>query len=340
MKSGFSSFARIAQQSMQTIAAPISAIALSIAVVGIGSAALSAPALAGAPMSKAAAPGYYRVMLGDFEITAISDGTVALPVDKLLTNTTPEQTLKTLAKNYLSSPLQTSVNAYLINTGSKLVLIDTGAGALFGPTLGRFQASLKAAGYTPDQIDEIYITHMHGDHVGGLMVGDQMAFPNATIRADQHDADHWLSQANMDKAPADAKGGFQGAMASLNAYVKAGKFKTFDGNTELVPGVKAIAARGHTPGHSIYMAESKGQKMIFWGDLMHVAAVQFENPDITIGFDSDSKAAKAQRKKAYAEAAKEGYLIGSTHLSFPGIGRIRAEGKGYVWMPINYVPVQ
>ncbi|WP_230404338.1 MULTISPECIES: MBL fold metallo-hydrolase [Undibacterium] len=311
-----------------------------VLTVGILSSLGTAPAYAGAPMVKAAAPGYYRVMLGDFEVTALSDGTVALPVDKLLTNTTPDKTLKALTKNHLTTPLQTSVNGYLINTGSKLVLIDTGAAGLFGPTLGRLANSLKAAGYTPDQVDEVYITHMHGDHVGGLMNGDQLAFPNAIIRADKHDADFWLSQANMDKAPADGKGGFQGAMASLNPYVKAGKFKTFDGDTELVPGVKAIAARGHTPGHSIYMAESKGQKLILWGDLMHVAAVQFENPEVTIGFDSDSKAAKAQRKKAYAEAAKEGYMVGATHLSFPGLGYIRAEGKGYVWVPVNYVPVQ
>lgn len=328
---------RTTLKSITKIAPRTTALALAI---GLLSSLGTAPAYAGAPMTKAAAPGYYRVMLGDFEVTALSDGTVALPVDKLLTNTTPEKTLKALAKNHLTTPLQTSVNGYLINTGSKLVLIDTGAASLFGPTLGRLANSLKAAGYTPEQVDEVYITHMHGDHVGGLMNGDQLAFPNAIIRADKHDADFWLSQANMDKAPADGKGGFQGAMASINPYVKAGRFKTFDGDTELVPGVKAIAARGHTPGHSIYMAESKGQKLILWGDLMHVAAVQFENPEVTIGFDSDSKAAKAQRKKAYAEAAKEGYMIGATHLSFPGLGYIRAEGKGYVWVPVNYVPVQ
>lgn len=299
-----------------------------------------APAYADAPMVKTAAPGYYRVMLGDFEVTALSDGTVALPMDKLLTNTSPEKTIKSLKKYHLDTPVQTSVNGYLINTGTKLVLIDTGAASLFGPTLGRLANSLKAAGYTPEQVDEIYITHMHGDHVGGLMKGDQMAFPNAIVRADKHDADYWLSQANLDKAPADAKASFQGAMASLNAYVKAGKFKSFDGDTDLVPGVKAIAARGHTAGHSIYLVESKGQKLMLWGDLMHVAAVQFENPTVTIAFDSDSKAAMAQRQKAYADAAKHGYMVGATHISFPGLGYIRSEAKGYAWMPINYVPVK
>ncbi len=289
-----------------------------------------------APMAKTAAPGFFRMMLGDFEVTALSDGTVALPVDKILTNTTPGKVDQALGKSFLKAPLETSVNGYLINTGAKLVLVDTGAAGLFGPTLGNLVANLKAAGYQPEQVDAVVITHMHADHVGGLMAGDKLAFPNATVHADKHDADFWLSQANMDKAPKEAKGFFQGAMASLNPYVAAGKFKPFDGNTELVPGIKAQAARGHTPGHSTYAVESKGQKLVLWGDLMHVAAVQFANPSVTIQFDTDSKAAAVQRKKAYAEAAKQGYWVAGAHLSFPGIGHLRSDGKGYAFVPVNY----
>ena len=293
-------------------------------------------AQAGAPMVKTSAPGFHRMMLGDFEITALSDGTVALPVDKLLTNTRPGQVDKALAAAFVKAPLETSVNAYLVNTGSQLVLVDTGAAGLFGPTLGKLLVNLKAAGYQPEQVDAVVITHMHADHVGGLMAGDKLAFPNATVHADKHDADFWLSQAKLDKASADAKGFFQGAMASLNPYVKAGKFKPFDGDTELVPGVRAQAARGHTPGHAIYVVESKGQKLVLWGDLMHVAAVQFAEPSVTIQFDTDSKAAATQRKKAYADAARNGYYVGITHVSFPGIGQLRADGKGYRWLPANY----
>jgi glyoxylase-like metal-dependent hydrolase (beta-lactamase superfamily II) len=293
-------------------------------------------AQAAAPMAKTQAPGFYRMMLGDFEVTALFDGTVDLPVDKLLTNTTPAKLGKALARAYLKPPVETSVNGYLVNTGAKLVLIDTGAGALFGPTLGKLVDNLKAAGYQPDQVDEVYITHMHPDHVGGLMAGDKMAFPNAVVRADQHDADFWLNQAVMDKAPDASKGFFKGAMASLNPYVQAGRFKPFDGSTALVDGVRAVATHGHTAGHTIYEVESKGSKLVLWGDLMHVAAVQFPDPSVTIQFDTDSKAARAQRQKAYASAAKQGHLVGSAHLSFPGLGRLRAEGTGYVWVPANY----
>ena len=170
---------------------------------------------AAAPMVKTSAPGFFRMMLGDFEVTALSDGTVSLPVDKLLTNTTPAKVKKALDKAFVAAPLETSVNGYLINTGTKLVLIDTGAATLFGPTLGNLLANLKAAGYKPEQFDEVRATPMHPDPVGCLMDGDMLAFPNATVCADRPDADLRPSQINLKKTPAGAKSFFQGAMASF-----------------------------------------------------------------------------------------------------------------------------
>jgi glyoxylase-like metal-dependent hydrolase (beta-lactamase superfamily II) len=311
------------------------ALVLALSIAGVGTLPL---ANAAAPQVRTAAPGYYRVILGDFEITALSDGTVQLPVDKLLTNTTPKVVQAQLKTFRQQSPLETSVNGYLINTGSKLILVDTGAAALFGPTLGKLVSNLKASGYTPEQVDEIYITHFHPDHVGGLADGDKAAFPNAIVRTDKKDTDFWLSKENLDKAPTESKGFFLGAQTSLAPYVKADKLKPFEGNTDLAPGIKALASYGHTAGHTIYAIESKGEKLMLWGDLMHVAAVQFTHPEVTIQFDSDSKAAKAERLKAYADAAKNGYLVAGAHLSFPGIGYVRKDGKGYAWTPINYVP--
>jgi glyoxylase-like metal-dependent hydrolase (beta-lactamase superfamily II) len=298
--------------------------------------AFAAPAQATGPQVKTQAPGYYRLMLGEFEVTALSDGTVDLPVDKLLTGAKPGEVQKALRRDYLSAPVETSVNGYLINTGAKLVLIDTGAAALFGPTLGKLVANLKAAGYQPEQVDEIYITHLHPDHVGGLLADDKAAFPNAVVRMDKRDADFWLSADELAKAPADSKGFFQGAQAAIKPYQAAGRVKPFDGDTELVPGVRAIAARGHTPGHTIYAVESQGKKLMVWGDLMHVAAVQFPDPSVTIAFDTDSKSAAPQRKKAFADAARNGYWVAIAHVPFPGLGHVRSDGRGYAWVPVNY----
>jgi len=299
-----------------------------------------APAGAAAPLVKTQAPGYFRFMLGDFEITALSDGTVDLPVDKLLHGMTPDQLQHALAKSYLKTPLETSVNAYLINTGSKLILIDAGAGKLFGPTLGFLVANLEASGYKPDQVDEIYITHLHPDHVGGLVAGDKPVFPNAILRADQKEADYWLSATNLAQAPADSKGFFQGAMASVNPYIAAGRFKAFSGSGELSPGIAALATSGHTPGHTSYVVTSQGHELIVLGDLIHVGAVQFGKPAITIGFDSDPKSALAERLKVFNAAAKDGDLVAGAHLAFPGVGHLRVLSQGYEWLPVNYTVIR
>jgi glyoxylase-like metal-dependent hydrolase (beta-lactamase superfamily II) len=297
----------------------------------------SGVAVAGAPLAKNQAPGWYRMKVGDFEVTALSDGTLELPADTLLTGTTADKVKKALAEEYLTSPVETSVNAFLVNTGTKLVLIDAGAAGLFGPTLGKMLTNLKASGYQPEQVDEIYITHMHPDHVGGLASGDKAAFPNAVVRANEAEGNFWFSADEMGKAPAPMKPFFQGAQASLKPYRDSGKYKPFKGaDVELIPGVHALAFAGHTPGHTVYTIESKGEKMVFWGDLLHVEAVQFADPSVTIQFDSDPKAAAPQRKKACAEAVAKKHYVAVAHISFPGIGHVKANGKGYEWVPANY----
>jgi len=303
-------------------------------------AATAGYAHAGAPMAKTGNPGYYRMMLGDFEVTALSDGTVVFPLDTMLVGMSKAKIAAGFAKAYVKTPVELSVNAYLINTGSKLVLIDAGAGALFGPTLGKLITSLKAAGYTPEQVDEIYITHLHSDHAGGLAANGKLAFANAMVRAGKADADYFLSKENLDKAPEADKASLQGVQASVNPYVAAGKFKPINADGELVPGIKAVAAHGHTPGHTFYQVESKGQKLVVWGDLMHAGPIQFADPSVTVEFDRDQKKAAAARKAAFAEAAKQGYFVAIAHISFPGIGQLAKDGAGYRWLPVNYSPAK
>jgi glyoxylase-like metal-dependent hydrolase (beta-lactamase superfamily II) len=311
------------------------ALTAAIALGALGITLAPRPVVAAAPMIKTQAPGFYRLMLGDFEVTVINDGTTSLDVEKLLAEPTAK-TEAALKKAFQASPVETSSNTFLINTGTKLVLIDTGAGTLLGPTLGKFLDNLRAAGYKPEQIDDVFVTHMHPDHVGGLMVDGKLAFPNATLHANKRDSDYWLSQANLDKAPADAKGYFQGAMASVNPYVAAGKYQPFDTDSELLPGVRSIATYGHTVGHTSYLVESKGQKLMVIGDLIHVAAVQFHDPGVTIAFDSDAPTAAATRKRVFGELASDGVLLGAEHLQFPALGHLSAAGKSWQWVPVNY----
>lgn len=295
----------------------------------------STQALAAAEPLKTQAPGFYRTMLGQTEVTVLIDGTVDLPVDQLLQQD-PAKTIAALQHMHQSAPLETSVNAYLINTGKKLVLIDAGAGSLFGPTLGNVSKNLALAGYTPEQVDEIYISHMHADHVGGLSKDGKMVYPNAIVRADATEAAYWLSEAEMAKAPDDKKGFFKSAMASLKPYQTANRFKTFSGKTELVAGITAQPTAGHTPGHISYMVQSGDQRLLVLGDIIHVAAVQFDRPEVTIAFDSDATAAKKQRLALFKQATEAGLLVGATHLQFPSLGYINANGKGYRWVPLNY----
>lgn len=306
-------------------------------LIAISLAALTASinVLASAEPVKTQAPGFYRMMLGQTEVTVLNDGTVDLPVDQLLQQDA-DKTLAKLKQHHQTAPLETSVNAYLINSGEKLVLIDAGAGSLFGPTLGNVAENLALAGYKPEQVDEIYISHMHADHVGGLTKDGKMVYPNAIVRADAAEAAYWLSEAEMAKAPEDKKGFFQGAMASLKPYQAAGKLKTFSGKTDLVAGVVAQPTHGHTPGHISYMVQSGDARLLVLGDIIHVGAVQFDQPEVTIAFDSDANAAKTQRLALFQQAADSGLLVSATHLQFPSLGYINAEGKGFRWIPLNY----
>jgi glyoxylase-like metal-dependent hydrolase (beta-lactamase superfamily II) len=296
---------------------------------------LATPAYAQAPLLKKQ-PGYYRVMVGDFEVTALSDGTNGLPADKLLNGISKDEINKKLNDAFLTDPVETSINAFLINTGKKLILVDTGAGGLLDNNSGRLQDSLKAAGYKPSQVDEIYLTHLHLDHVGGLTQHGRRAFPNAVVRVDKKEADYWLNDQNASTASQITKPFFGVAQTTLKPYLSAGKFRPYDGDTELVPGISSVANYGHTPGHNAYLVSSKGQRLLIVGDMVHVGVIQFAQPNITIGFDSDEHEAMADRRKSFDAIADQRELIAAAHVSFPGIGHLVKEGDGYRWFPINY----
>ena len=198
------------------------------------------------------------MMLGDFEITALLDGTRPFPDVEVLTKAKPGADAERsklfddhpgeanalLAASDLTVPTEGSINAFLINTGPKLILVDGGAGTLYGACCGHLMANLRAAGYEPEQIDEVFLTHLHADHVGGIAPGGKIAFPNAIIRASKLDADYWLDDANEKAALVFLRPIFEGDKASLRPYIAAGRFLPFDGGSELVSGIRAIRRRG------------------------------------------------------------------------------------------------
>lgn len=297
-------------------------------------------ASAGAPPQKTQVPGYYRLALGNVEVTALFDGATQLDA-KLLKNASAREVAKLHARMFVKgSTMQVAVNAYLINSDGKLVLVDAGAAKVLGPKLGQIVANLKAAGYTPEQVDAVLLTHLHGDHVAGLVDAEGRAvFANAQIWSAKADNDFWLSETIAAQAPKEFQPFFKMARDAAAPYLKTGQWKIFDADRELLPGIASFAANGHTPGHSGYLVGAGENRLLIWGDIVHNHAVQFARPQVAIEFDNDPKAAVATRKKIFAKAAKEKLLIAGMHLPFPGIGHVRKEASGYSWVPIDFSPL-
>jgi glyoxylase-like metal-dependent hydrolase (beta-lactamase superfamily II) len=280
------------------------------------------------------APGFYRFRLGDFRITVLSDGTAPRDLPKIMSN--PEKVRKEFAASHQALPVELSINCFLIDTGAQKILVDTGAGELFGAPSGQLVANLRAAGYLPQDIDAILLTHIHGDHSGGLSVGGQRVFPNAVVYVDRRDPDYWLNADVEAHAPANRKLTFTQSHQTVDPYVKGGKLRSFNGATELFPGVRSVPEYGHTPGLNGYMIESRGQRLLLWGDIVHAAEVQFRDPGVTVEYDVDRHQAAASRRRILADAARQGYLVGGAHISFPGLGHVRVEQKGFSWIPAPY----
>jgi glyoxylase-like metal-dependent hydrolase (beta-lactamase superfamily II) len=280
--------------------------------------------------------GTYAITVGDVQITALSDGTVPQDLHALLHGTTNDNTDALLNNGYLANPVELSLNAFLLRIDGRIVLVDTGAGQLFGPGYGgKLLASLSAAGVAPAQVTDILLTHLHDDHMGGLVKDGKMVFTNATVHVGQPDLDFFLDRSNSTKAHYDMKY-FDEAFKTIKLYVDAGKVQGFQGTAEIMPGVTATVHPGHTPGSAFYTVQSEGQKIIFVGDIVHVAAVQFPQPAITIDYDVDPGSAAKTRQQWFATFAHDRTLIAVPHLPYPGIGHIREVGTGYEWIPIEY----
>lgn len=282
------------------------------------------------------APGYYRMTLGKLRITAVSDGTVTVPLDTLLTHVSPEKLREAMARDALTPQAETSINAYVIDDGKKRVLVDTGAGELFGRNGGHLLTNLAAAGYPAETIDTVLLTHIHADHSGGVSRAGKPAFPKAEVFVDKRDVDFWLNPANVNRVEASQAHTFAESERTLRPVINAGRLKTFLAPATLPGGIRAESTAGHTPGSVLYRVESEGQTLVLWGDIIHAKAVQMPDPDVAIHFDVNEQQAIGTRERILRQAADQGYWVAAAHISFPGLGHVQRDGQGYRWVPGNY----
>ena len=285
--------------------------------------------------------GYYQYQTGDVQITALLDGTNFMSPS--LFKDIPQQQVHEILKKYYADQekgVQTSVNAFLVNTGKSLVLVDSGAASCFGAHLGSVLTNLKASGYQPEQVDTILLTHLHPDHVCGISKDGVANFPNATVYVSDDEAKYWLDPKQAAKLPKDKQANYQGTVEKIKQaiapYQTKQRFKTYKLGDD-IHGFKVINTAGHTPGHFSYELKTKDENVVFIGDIVHSHTVQFDKPETAIEYDIDPKKAVQTRLKQFANFAKNGQTIAAPHLPFPGIGHIYSQdGNSYQWIPVHF----
>ena len=298
---------------------------------------LASPAMAKAPLAGTQAPSFYRFKLGEFEVTALHDGEFTRPLDASFVRNAPlEDVQKVLASNFLpTDKLTISFTALVVNTGAKLVLIDTGFNDNGGPTNGKIVAALKAAGIEPAAVDVVLLSHFHGDHLQGARAKDgKLVYPNAEIMVPEPEWAFWMDDARMAAAPEGMKGAFQGVHRVLKP--NAADVKRFKWGDEVVTGITAVDASGHTPGHTAFVIASGAAKMMYVADITNTPVLFATNPDWKVMFDMDADKAVATRKRILDMAATDKIRLSFYHASFPASGFIAKEGAGYRFVPVQW----
>jgi len=315
-------------------------VAGSAAAAGFAAAELAGgPAAATAPSNGQQAAGIYRYKIGSYEMTALHDGTWYRPIDeKFVKNVAWADVQKTLADNFLPvDKLPIPFTALLVNTGAKLVLIDTGTAGQLAPTAPGIAASLTAAGIKPEAVDTILISHFHPDHINGIKTKDgQLVFPNAEINAPAPEWAYWMDDANLSAAPEAGRAAFLNVRRIFKDIAK--DVKHFEPGHEVAAGITSIAAYGHTPGHTAFAVASGNQSMLVLGDLTNHPWLFARNPDWQAIIDVDGAMAAETRKKMLDRAAADKMLVQGYHFPFPASGHIARRGSGYEFVPVMWQP--
>jgi len=291
------------------------------ALMGAGALPLAAasPAFAAAEMMGIATTRFKRVKLGGFEVTTLLAGTRTVPGPQNIfgLNASEEDfAAASQAANIPTDKAQFFFTPTVVNTGSELVLFDTGLNA------GGISGALKAAGYTPEQVDTVVITHMHGDHIGGLMEGESRTFPNARYVTGAKEFDAWDMSGNE---------GFEAKVRPL-----AEEMTMIDGGTSVASGITAMEAFGHTPGHMAYMLESGGAQLLVAADFANHYVWSLAHPDWEVKFDQDKQAAAETRRRLLGMLAADKIPFIGYHMPFPAMGYVEQSGSGFQYAPTSY----
>jgi glyoxylase-like metal-dependent hydrolase (beta-lactamase superfamily II) len=295
------------------------------------------PLRAATPLAGKQAAGFYRYKVGAYEITAIYDGEWVRDLNEQYVPNAPiAEVQKVLAEGFLpAGKTRTPITTLAVNTGSKLVLLDTGTGGRLGGATGSWSDNFAAAGFNPAQVDTIVISHFHPDHIGGLRTKDeQLVFPNAEVMVPAPEWAFWMDDARMNAAPEAGRGVFMNARRVFGSI--AGKISRFDPGKEVAPGIVTVAAPGHTPGHTAFIITSGSASLLTVVDSVNHPAVWVRNPDWHFFFDTDRALGVQTRKQLLDRAAADKLPVTAYHWPFPALGQVTKEGSSYRLHPVAY----
>ena len=306
-----------------------------LAGASLAAAGAVAPAQAAAPATGKQAPSIYRYRLGDMELTAIYDGVWYRPIDeKFIRKANYADVQRAMSDAFMpEAKLATPFTMLLVNTGKKLILLDTGTGGQVAATAGAFSENLIAAGIDPKTIDQIVISHFHPDHINGIKTKDNaLIFPNAEIMVPAAEWAFWSDDANMRAAPDGLKIVFHNVRRIFNDIAK--DVTQYQPGKVVAPGVETVAAPGHTPGHTVFAIQSGKDAMIVLSDTTQHPALFARNPEWEPQFDIDGAAAVTTRKKLLDRVAADRMLVTGYHFPFPACGHIVKTATGYEHVPL------
>jgi len=280
--------------------------------------------------------GFRRLKVGDVEVISLLDGVARRPLGEEFVKNAPLAEVRALlaSQSLPTEYIDVPFTPFLVVAGNRRILMDTGLGEFGGPTTGKLLEQLRAAGFQPGDIDTVLITHYHGDHIGGLRnKAGEYVFAKAKVMVPAPEHAFWMDDAKMAGAPEGMKGAFNN-VRRVFAQMPAEMLVRFEPGAELAPGIRSVAAFGHTPGHTLFDLRSAGQNFVYVGDLTNVPALFARNPDWAVTFDMDAEAARKVRRETFQRIVAANAMVGGFHFPFPAMGRMAVAGAGYAFQPL------